>query len=608
VSLPAMMLDRVRSFPFVETVTSHIPGQELVALCELDLSEDLFLKDHTLGGQVSITDDELLALPVVPLTFSMEMMAQAAAVLVPDKLLVGMKEILAYRWIALDEGRLTLELVARRNPSDSGEVHVQIREVTRRSATQGDQPFLEGTMVFGDAYLEPSPADGFALRSERPSKWTTDELYGGVMFHGPTLRGVASVDLWGEDGTVGTLRILPTVGLFRSTPNPGFLTDPVLLDAAGQLVGYWTAEHLKKGYHVFPFRVEALRVYGTGLHPGELMTCRVRSAMVGEWQIRSDIDIVASDGRYVAQIVGWWDRRFDLPNQLHQLRVSPRESALSAPWSLPIAGFASPEQFESSLVDTPPPEFLEAHWRIWQRVLAHLVLSHRERDLWRSFEWPERRRSEWLLGRVAAKDAVRRWLKTHHDVELCPADVDIVNDERGRPLVTGSWVNRVAPQPVVSIAHSEGVAAAIVGDGSCGAVGIDIEHVGRRARDGFEHVAFTQEERDLLASLDTAAREEWLLRLWCAKEAVAKASGLGMIGGPRGLAIQSVDLGTGTVAVVLGDGLAEALPPLAPRLIDVHTARERDLVVASAVVMSTAERNGHVGESRHPSLRAGTAH
>jgi hypothetical protein len=57
------------------------------------------------------------------------------------------------------------------------------------------------------------------------------------MFHGPRFQGVASVDRWGET-ELKDLRVLPYDHFFRSTLTPNFLTDPVLLDSAGQLVGY----------------------------------------------------------------------------------------------------------------------------------------------------------------------------------------------------------------------------------------------------------------------------------------------------------------------------------------------------------------------------------
>ena len=269
---PLAPFDQILAFPFVGTIISFIPGQELVALRQIDLDEDLFLRDHTLGGRVSVSDRDLIALPVLPLTISMEMLAEAAAALLPGKLVVGMKDIRAGRWIALDDSRLTLELSARRNPSASElEIEVQIKEVSGPSTSEG-QPgpcIIEGTVVFGESYPDPPQAGAFPLQSERPSRWTPEQLYPEVMFHGPSLQGVASVDRTGDDGTEGTLKALPTDRLFRSLPSPHFLTDPVLLDAAGQLVGFWTAEHLETGFHVFPFRVEGLHIYGTNLRQRE---------------------------------------------------------------------------------------------------------------------------------------------------------------------------------------------------------------------------------------------------------------------------------------------------------------------------------------------------
>ena len=39
------------------------------------------------------------------------------------------------------------------------------------------------------------------------------------------------------------------------------MLDPVLLDAAGQLIGFWAADELERGRVVFPFRLAALDVY-----------------------------------------------------------------------------------------------------------------------------------------------------------------------------------------------------------------------------------------------------------------------------------------------------------------------------------------------------------
>ena len=43
---------------------------------------------------------------------TIEMMAEAAAALLPGRLVIGMKNVRAYRWIALDRGRTTVQITA----------------------------------------------------------------------------------------------------------------------------------------------------------------------------------------------------------------------------------------------------------------------------------------------------------------------------------------------------------------------------------------------------------------------------------------------------------------------------------------------------------------
>jgi phosphopantetheine--protein transferase-like protein len=582
------------ALPLIGTVISLIPGQELIALRRIDVREDTFLQDHTLGRMISLADEELTGLPVVPLTMSMEMLAEAASALLPGKRLIGMREVRAYRWIALDQESLTLQLIARRQPSISGaheEILVQIKEA------DGDSPnetpartpnIIEGTMLFGEEFPEPPAVGEFPLLAERPSKWRPEQLYSELMFHGPMFQGVANVERWGEDGTEGTLRGIALDQFFKSVPEPQFLSDVVPLDATGQLVGYWTAEHLSKGFHVFPFRVEELRIYGPNLRPLELAKCRARIALVGEDQVRSDIDVIGPDGRVQTSIKGWWDKRFDLPGSFFRIRLSPREFLLAQSWSNPIAGFETPENFSCYLLDTLSQDFLGAHGKIWQRTLAHLVLNRRERDAWRNLKGPEKRRNEWLLGRAAAKDAVRAFLKRRHGIELCPADVEITQDEHGQPFASGSWTKNIERWPALSISHTDGVAVALAGeDGRGSGVGIDIERLTGK-REDLEAFAFTTTERSLLASFEEGfeedSREEWTMRLWCAKEAVSKALGRGLITGPMGMEVRSLDARAGTVRLVLSGELAKELPDLAGREITAYTSRHADLVLASAVV------------------------
>jgi phosphopantetheinyl transferase len=85
----------------------------------------------------------------------------------------------------------------------------------------------------------------------------------------------------------------------------------------------------------------------------------------------------------------------------------------------------------------------------------------------------------------------------------------------------------------VSVAHKDDVAVAMVGVGRD--VGIDVERVEPRSAN-LGGVAFTDRE---LALGGGFPRDEWIVRLWTAKEAVAKQRRTGMTD-PRRLEVTAV--------------------------------------------------------------------
>ncbi|PYP99451.1 MAG: hypothetical protein DMF82_24835 [Acidobacteria bacterium] len=137
--------------------------------------------------------------------------------------------------------------------------------------------------------------------------------------------------------------------------------------------------------------------------------------------------------------------------------------------------------------------------------------------------------------------------------------------------------------PILSLSHAGGVAVAVVGDGAAAAgVGVDLEQAGR-LKDGAEELAFTSAEQALLAGVADGRQESWPLRLWCAKEAVAKALGLGLVAGPRALVADRLDPVSGTVQLRLSGEMAVRFPAVDGRPLVAHTARERDVIVATSL-------------------------
>ncbi|HEU4759326.1 MAG TPA: 4'-phosphopantetheinyl transferase superfamily protein, partial [Dehalococcoidia bacterium] len=568
-----------RRFPLIGEVTRFVAGEELTARREVRWDEDLYLHDHTLGRGMSATDSDLRALPVMPLTMSMEMLAEAGALLMPDRVLVGMRNVQAHRWIKLDGHSVTLEILARRLPDSANEVEVKVFEAQSEGAGAPPLPLVEGIMVFADAYPEAPAVGELALRDARPSRFTPAQLYGEAMFHGPRWQGVESIDRWGEDGTVSTLRVIPFDDFFRSDPEPRFVTDPVVLDAAGQVVGFWTQEHLKSGFVVFPYRLNELQVFGPGLPAGSRLRCQARIQLVGDKRVSSDIDILRPDGSLWMRLVGWADRRFDLPGRLYRFLLSPKGESIAAPWPEPVSSFNGARAFECFRVNGLFP----SDEAFWTDVFAHLTLSPSERSQFVRRRGATGKRSQWLMGRLAAKDAVRALLRSKYDLELCPADIEIGKGEAGQPVAEGAWTRHVQKPPVLSLAHTEGLAVAVAGIGdNLLRLGVDVEPV-RPMAAGFEEEAFAARERELLAPLRGERRDEWVMRLWCAKEAVGKGLGRGLLEGPQSVVAERLDLETGTVWTRLRGKLAADFAELAETSIAAYTTRDGQYVVATTL-------------------------
>jgi acyl transferase domain-containing protein/phosphopantetheinyl transferase len=565
-----------RDFPMLGTITSISPGKELMALRRITQEDDLFLHDHALGGPVSVLDPELRALVVIPLTMSLEILAEAASALMPGQILLGMRDIHAHQWIRVDDAPVNLQISARRMAGSTREVAVQIQNLTDAS-DKGRTPVVEGIVIFGDTYPPRPTPSVFTLNGERTSRLASTELYGRLMFHGPSFQGVASVERSGQNGVIGQLRILPAGNLFGSIANPRFVTDPVVLDAAGQLVGFWAAEYLPRGFVVFPYHLDTLRIYGPRRATGDRLTCRVRLQLKGSEGIRSDMEIIGADGAVWMELQGWADRRFDPPKDFHQAWIAPDTAMMSEPWEALVSPLRHKGTFECYRLES----FFEPGASFWKELWASLVLSRLERRTFGERRGPEPTQIQWLSGRTVAKDTVRSYLRNHHRLHLLPADIEIGQDEKGRPTAKGLWTQHVPAVPRLSLAEAGKIAVALVDDGSSErTVGIDVQVI-RELEPDFEGSALTPEEQHLLNVVPPSLRVEWLLRICCAKQAVSKALGNDVLGGFLSVRIGGLNLETGEVDVTPEGKLA--VPAASSGQLRSYTARHGDYVGATAV-------------------------
>jgi phosphopantetheine--protein transferase-like protein len=347
------------------------------------------------------------------------------------------------------------------------------------------------------------------------------------MYHGPRFQGVKHIRQVGEQGIEADLQVIPSNTFFRDTTQPVFQINPVLLDGATHLMPYWIVDQFRTElFHTFPFQVTAFHQYEAQLSAGSKMFCRSRMGFLNEQQIEANFDLIDETGRVIARLEGLQAIYLNVPKEYHQCRQYPQTTYWSEAWL----------QVETGLVCrrlAPFAEgFLDELGGVIKHIVAHWMLNDKEREFWYSLPEKGTRRSDWLLGRIAAKDALRQWAKQTFQLELAPVDIEILSTQLGKPLVRCPELEAMGPLPDLSISHSQGhVVAALAKPGMC--IGIDIQRLDRIRSDDLLSAAFTPSEVDLLTQLPQPDKLRSIVGLWCAKEAAAKASSLGLMGDPR---------------------------------------------------------------------------
>jgi phosphopantetheinyl transferase len=435
----------------------------------------------------------------------------------------------------------------------------------------------------GTSYPLPPAVEDFPLTGERPCRIPLDVLYKNL-FHGELFQGVMSMDRYGTEGIQGQIRVLPREGLFKSNPEPQFVLDPVLMDVAMHPLAGWHLEQPdQSGRILLPYELGDIRFYGPRPAVDAEMTSRGRIVHESPRRFTHTVEVVGPGNRLwcTMEKLKYW--RFYLPFGEFNFHGPKDDYFLSENW-LDAIGDSSQTQGElptACCVGLAPPRDLQAPGMML--ASARVTLTAEELRTFRKLELPDPRKSEWLFGRMAAKDAARILWRKLTGERMVPADIAITPDEDGKPVASPIGRERPENFPQISIAHTEGLVAALGSFDS--SPGIDLERIVPR-EESFEKAAFSASERGLLPHA-ADERAEIITRFWCAKEAVSKAIGQGFVLGPQSLSVIEYDANSGEVRIELGPKLLDRLPThfaVGPCI--ARTIRKEDFVVATILLQS----------------------
>ena len=435
--------------------------------------------------------------PVVPLTMEIMLLREAIEEQLPGYVVIRFEDVHAFNWLVVDK------------PTDI-DIHLNLK--TYPEIEVGIDGYMKARAIIDCHYplpaTHPQSFSNADFRNQRDAEIDAGKLYADRwMFHGPAYQGVERLGPMADNGICGRLKVPEGKG--------------ALLDNMGQLAGYWVMEE-DVDCLAMPISVDKISFFGPDPAVRETFECQVLVRHLDATSCLADLQLI--DDRDQAMIVmeGWQTRRYRMDKDFF-VRTKQVESCLVCS-ELDDGVVLFDDRYDTAIVR----EYLARRYLNQPEMAEYEMVS-------------PRRRRQWLNGRVAAKDAVRKYLWEKNGrgrFTLFPKELVISNDSQGQPLVAPHLTNRFSEQIYISIAHKDLFAIALAGERP---VGIDIEKIESRTQ-AFLNLAFGDSELKILPGCDNHdLDDQWVARFWAAKEACAKQMGTGFEGNPKGFIVSEID-------------------------------------------------------------------
>ena len=255
------------------------------------------------------------------------------------------------------------------------------------------------------------------------------------MFHGPAYQGVVALGPVGDDGVDGAIDVLPAPRRAARLRRPAD--------------GWWVMQHETRDRLAMPVRVERVALFGArarGRHP-----CRLP---------RADAPRRRAGGARRPR----GSRPASRVREYHRLGGPPVRQRRRG-----VGRADVPERH--ALAEPAPGGYVVARerWRAAASRAAARCGATSARPSARARRRRPRPPRGWLLGRIAAKDAVRRalWAATRRSA-IFPVEIEVETGADGRPVLRGPIAGRL----VAAVAEEDGIAAAVVAAGRAGVAAI----------------------------------------------------------------------------------------------------------------------------------------
>lgn len=565
--------DGLSSYPLLgdAEIIRYSPEQHIDILKTISFFDHPFLIDKSLcPSGTSKTDKRLHGLNVFPIEIALELLSEAARKLYPNRVVTAVENLETYGWPLLIGGVCAVRILAKHLPKNPAQPERVLAEIFESASFSGETPIkIADAVVFVEERFPAKPETRpLALRTPERLDWQGTDIYPDRLNSGPSFQNLQEVSMRGDNGLHASIVVLPRTKLIPAVPNPHFTTDPFLVSAIGTSLTAWHSLKPAAGNLQFASSCDRIEFFSPSLP--EWTKCElnlfVDQTPEKSKSVSCDAEIFDSERGLIIRATGWKNRVISITPEFHYFILHPEDGFFTSEIQRGVMP-TLPQEAVCCIAPVLTTKNLDEDFDIKLKLVASTMLSVSEYIKWVELGGKTARKIEWLFGRVAAKDAVRRCLLSRYSRKWTPADIRIESDEQGKPSPQGEW-RRLCGAPMdISITHTEDKIIAAAAPNSN--VGIDIENRTRSLSEEFINAAFSPIEQEIAAESGDGATT--LLRFWCAKEALSKALGSGLRYGAGDLCAHSIDITTGRIEMEASRLWLQSFPQLKGKLIEVQS-------------------------------------
>jgi hypothetical protein len=253
---------------------------------EVSLDAAPILRSHVIGGKA-----------VLPMAVMMEWLAYGAMHDNPGLVLHGLEDLRVFKGIKVDADKAVNIRVLAGAVASEGDRHrvaVELRD--------GGTVHARATVVLAAQLPRGSASLALSL-PPAPSKAVHAAYESGVLFHGPQLHALAAITGCAPEGAAAEARPAPPPATWMKQPiRSAWLTDPMALDAAFQLMIVWSTQ--QRGAPSLPTGLNRYTQYVRRFpEGGTRIAARVTRA--AEHEAIADIEFTNRSGDLLARIEGY---------------------------------------------------------------------------------------------------------------------------------------------------------------------------------------------------------------------------------------------------------------------------------------------------------------